>query len=101
MSAEEQPPTPLASVEVANAGSPPVPSSINMPDHAIRQSPWWQAYVRLGRPTLDWITNGMVVHAGIVRPALGKFELAYLLCVLTWAAAVYSIKTYEKKTGVA
>lgn len=97
----DQPDVPLASVEQPNGGKPPVPASINMPDHWLRQNAWYQAFVRLGRPTLDWITNAMVIHAGIIRPAKDKFDLAYLLAVLAWAAAVYSIKTYEKKQGVA
>lgn len=36
----------------------PIPASLAMPDHPIRQSRWYQLAVRLPRPAAEWITTG-------------------------------------------
>ena len=98
----ERPDLPLTTPEVPNSGAPPVPSTINMPDHEVRQSKMYQLYVRLARPTLDWITNAAVLWTMIVQPRFEhKFDIVAAGLSLTWAAAVYGIKTYEKTKGVA
>lgn len=81
---------------------PSPPASINMPDHEIRSNGWYQAYVRLARPTLDWVTVGAVAYHMVAQPFyMGKFDIVAAGLSLTWAAAVYGIKTYEKRAGVA
>lgn len=92
----------LQSVEVPNAGHPPVPSTINMPDHEVRQEKWFQIYVRLARPTLDWLTNAAVAWTMILQPwRFSKFDIAAAGMALAWAGTVYGIKTFEKTKGVA
>lgn len=77
-------------------------SSINMPDHSVRGNWAYQLYVRLGRPTLDWVTVAAVYYHMIAQPFyMGKFDALAAGMSLAWAAAVYGIKTYEKKVGVA
>lgn len=77
-------------------------NAINMPDHPIRVNAFYQAYVRLGRPTLDWVTVAAVFYHMIAQPYwMGKFDVVAAGMALAWAAAVYGIKTYEKKAGVA
>lgn len=97
-----EPAVPLASVEDPNAGKPPVPSTINMPDHEIRQQRWYQIYVRLGRPTLDWATIGWFVWCTVLEPLTRhRFDSTAVPMCLLWCAAVYGIKTVEKVKGVA
>ena len=84
------------------APKPAVPSSINMPDHEIRSRPWYQGYVRLARPSLDWATIAWFIWVTILQPVIdNKFDIVACGMCLAWCAAVYSIKTYEKKAGVA
>lgn len=93
---------PLQSVTEPNAGNPAVPSSINMPDHEVRQEKWFQIYVRLARPTLDWVTNAAVLWTMILQPWLfTKFDIAAASLSLAWAGTVYGLKTFEKTKGVA
>jgi hypothetical protein len=76
--------------------------AINMPDHPVRAAWAYQVYVRLARPTLDWVTVGAVAYHMIGQPFyMGKFDIVAAGLSLTWAAAVYGIKTYEKRAGVA
>jgi len=76
--------------------------AINMPDHGIRAHWAYQLFVRLARPTLDWVTVYAVAYHMFVQPFyMGKFDVVAAGLSLTWAAAVYGIKTYEKKAGVA
>ena len=89
-------------IDAAIVGAKPAPPGINMPDHEIRNAWWYQLYVRLGRPTLDWVTVGAVWYHMIAQPFwMGKFDVVAAGMALAWAAAVYGIKTYEKKAGVA
>lgn len=93
---------PLEPATEPNAGNPAVPASINMPDHEVRQAKWYQVYVRLARPTLDWATIAWFCWGTMVQPIIaGKFDIVAVGMCLAWCAAVYSIKTYEKKQGVA
>lgn len=79
-----------------------MPDSINMPDHPVRSAWAYQIYVRLARPTLDWVTVGAVAYHMMIQPFwMGKFDVVAAGMALAWAAAVYGIKTYEKKAGVA
>lgn len=79
-----------------------IPSSIPMPDSAIRMHWLYQVYVRLARPTLDWV--------GVLAAAWSLFvgDLLRLpmddgtrIIVLGFVAALYSIRTVEKTKGVA
>jgi len=91
-------------VQIDNVSVEPkaTPAGISMPDHAVRMSVSYQLYVRLGRPTLDWVTVGAVYYHMIAQPFwMGKFDVVAAGMSLAWAAAVYGIKTYEKKAGVA
>ncbi len=79
-----------------------VSSAIVTPDSAIRSAPLYQCYVRLARPTLDWVTTGAVAWVLILQPVItGKMDLGATVATLAWAASVYGIKTYEKRTGIA
>lgn len=96
------PEVPLASVEVGNAGNPSVPSSINMPDHEVRQAKWYQIFVRLARPTLDWATIGWFVWCTIMEPVIkDRFDSTAVPMCLVWCATVYGFKFAEKIKGVA
>lgn len=76
--------------------------AINMPDHAIRTSRWYQVYVRLARPTLDWATIAWFAWVTMAQPAFRhQFDIVACGMALVWCAAVYGIKTYEKTKGVA
>jgi hypothetical protein len=98
----DEPEVPLASATDANASTPAVPSTINMPDHWVRQAAAYQLYVRLARPTLDWITNGVVVWCMVLQPwLLDKFDVAAAGMSLAWAGTVYGFKFAEKVKGVA
>lgn len=97
-----EPEVPLATVEVPNAGTPPVPSTINMPDHEVRQARWYQVYVRLARPTLDWATLAWFCWVTMIQPILtGHFDGVACGMSLAWCATIYGVKTFEKTKGVA
>lgn len=98
----DEPDAPLASPMDANAGTPPVPSTINMPDSLIRQHAAYQLYVRLARPTLDWATVSWLVWVTIVEPwTFRSFNPAACGMAIGWAATVYGFKFAEKVKGVA
>lgn len=79
-----------------------VSSAIAMPDHPIRQARWYQVFVRLARPTLDWIGNIGAAYALFFGHLIGKsMDDAYALIVLTFVGALYGVRTYEKQKGVA
>jgi hypothetical protein len=99
MADEDQP---LASASDPNAASPAVPASINMPDSAIRQHWFYQLFVRLPRPALDWFTAFSVLWCLVIQPwAMGRFDPIATGLTLTWAATVYGFKFAEKIKGVA
>lgn len=77
-------------------------ANINMPDHEVRMRPWYQIYVRLARPSLDWITNAGVAYSILIGPAVGdRPPDGFVVIVLGWATVVYGLKSYEKVKGVA
>ncbi|API60525.1 hypothetical protein BSL82_15580 [Tardibacter chloracetimidivorans] len=77
-------------------------TTINLPDHPVRQSRWYQIYARLARPTLDWVTVGSVSYVGIIGPWTGNaVSEGYLVQILMFATATFGIRTYEKVKGVA
>lgn len=90
-------------VSVEEQAARPVPASIPMPDHPIRQSRWYQMFERLWRPTLGWVACPCAVaYVCIIAPALGHpLGEGYLVQVLTFAGGVYGLKTYERVKGVA
>lgn len=76
--------------------------AINMPDHPVRQARWYQIYVRLARPSLDWATLAWFCWVTMAQPMLLRtFDIVACGMALAWCAAVYSVKTYEKTKGVA
>ena len=80
----------------------PIPDSIPMPDSPIRQKAWYQAYVRLARPTAEWVTAGGLLYAFIVGPAIAQpLAEGYLVQVLLFAGGIFSVRAYEKVKGVA
>lgn len=93
---------PLVPPDEANAGAPPVPGAINLPDHGVRQALWYQIYVRLARPTLDWATIAWFTWVTMLEPLVkDRFDaIAAPMCLL-WCGTVYGIRTYEKTKGVA
>lgn len=80
----------------------PIPATIPMPDHPIRQTAWYQAFVRLARPTAEWVTAGGLFYAFIVGPAIDKpLDEGYLVQVLLFAGSIFGIRAFEKVKGVA
>lgn len=72
-----------------------------MPDHPIRKHPLYQAFVRLPRPALEWVTVGGVAYACILGPAIGRpLEEGYLVQVLLFAGALFGIRAFEHVRGV-
>lgn len=92
---------PVEQVVVEAPAAIPV-GKINMPDHEVRQARWYQVYVRLARPSLDWITNAGVLYSIVIGPAAGdRPPDGFVMIVLGWAGVVYGIKSFEKVKGVA
>jgi len=80
----------------------PIPATIPMPDHPIRQTRWFQIYVRLARPTAEWVTAGGLLYAFIVGPAIMRpLDEGYLVQVLLFAGSIFGIRAFEKVKGVA
>ena len=77
-------------------------SSINMPDHEVRTARWYQLYVRMARPTLDWATLAWFIWVTLAQPLFQKsFDIAACGMCLGWCATVYGFKFAEKIKGVA
>lgn len=92
----------MADVAEPNASVPAVPSTINMPDHWIRQTVLFQLFVRLARPSLDWATVSWLIWCAIIQPAhFGKFDITATGMCMAWCATVYGFKFTEKIKGVA
>lgn len=73
-----------------------------MPDHPIRQKRWYQVFVRLARPTLDWIGNIGAAYALFIGHWFATpMPDTYALIVLTFVGGLYGVRTYEKQKGVA
>jgi len=80
----------------------PIPATIPMPDHPIRQTRWFQIYVRLARPTAEWVTAGGLLYAFIVGPAIMRpLAEGYLVQVLLFAGGIFGVRAFEKVKGVA
>ena len=80
----------------------PIPASIPMPDHPIRQAAWFQIVVRLARPAAEWVTAAGLLYAFIIGPALGRpLEEGYLVQVLLFAGGIFGVRAFEKVKGVA
>lgn len=80
----------------------PVPASIPMPDSAVREKWWYQIYVRLARPTLDWVGVGGAAWSLGLSDWLDKpMPDGTRIIVLGFVAALYGVRTFEKAKGVA
>lgn len=80
----------------------PIPASIPMPDSAVRQTKLFQLYVRLARPTLDWVGVAAAAWSLFVGDWWDKpMAEGTRIIVLGFVAALYGIRTFEKTKGVA
>lgn len=85
----------------AEAGRP-IPASIPMPDSAVREQWWYQLYVRLARPTLDWVGVGAAAYnMGLCDFLLRPVPDTTRVIVLLFVGALYGVRTAEKMRGVA
>lgn len=85
----------------AEAGRP-IPASIPMPDSAIRETWPFQLYVRLARPTLDWVGVGAAAYnLGLCDFLSRPVPDTTRIVVLAFVGALYGLKTVEKMRGVA
>lgn len=79
-----------------------IPSSINLPDHPVRQEWWYQIFARLARPTLDWIGCAGAAWSLFVGDWAGQpMEDGTRIIVLGFVAGLHGVRTYEKTKGVA
>ncbi|MFC0204743.1 hypothetical protein [Novosphingobium soli] len=86
----------------AEMAARPIPATIPMPDHPVRQTAWFQAYVRLARPTAEWVTAGGLLYAFVVGPTIERpLAEGYLVQVLLFAGGIFGIRAFEKVKGVA
>ncbi|MBP6031237.1 MAG: hypothetical protein KA533_07400 [Sphingobium sp.] len=75
---------------------------IAMPDHPIRRNRWFQMFVRLPRPALEWVTVASVGYAGIIGPAIQRpLGDGYLVQILLFAGGLFGVRALEKIKGVA
>lgn len=75
---------------------------IPMPDSPIRQRTWYQIYARLARPTLDWIGCAGAAWSLFLGDWIGRpMEDGTRIIVLGFVGALYGVRTYEKRAGVA
>lgn len=89
-------------VSVEEKAARPIPASIPMPDHEVRQARWYQVLVRLPRPALDWIGAAGAAWSLFLGDVLGQpMPETTRLIVLGFVAALFGIRTYEKVKGVA
>lgn len=80
----------------------PVPASIPMPDASLRTHWAYQLYVRLARPTLDWIGVFGAAWSLFLGDHFGKpMPDGTRIIVLGFVAALYGVRTFEKTKGVA
>jgi hypothetical protein len=80
----------------------PIPASIPMPDAPLRSHWSYQLYVRLARPTLDWVgVAGAAWSLGLSDAVKMPMEDGTRIIVLGFVAALYGIRTFEKTKGVA
>lgn len=75
---------------------------IATPDHPVRQTKAFQLFVRLARPTHDWLVAFGVGWAVLFGPALNiLLPDGYLVQVLLYSGATFGVRTLEKVKGVA
>lgn len=80
----------------------PISPTIPMPDHEVRQRAWFQVYVRLARPTAEWVTAAGLLYAFVIGPSIGQpLGDGYLVQVLLFAGAIFGFRSFEKVKGVA
>src|SRR3546814_3889402 len=81
-------------VETTENAARPIPASIPMPDHPIRHTRWWQMFVRLPRPALEWVTVGGIGYALIIGPAIQRSEehTSELQSLMRISYAVFCLK---------
>jgi hypothetical protein len=80
----------------------PIPATIPMPDHPVRQTTLFQIYVRLARPTAEWVTALGLFYAFVLGPLIDKpLDEGYLVQVLLFAGSIFGIRAFEKVKGVA
>lgn len=73
-----------------------------LPDHPIRATWGWQAFVRLPRPMLDWVATASAAWALALSDAVGRpMGEAERIIALGFIAALYGVRTFEKTKGVA
>lgn len=75
--------------------------SIPTPDSPIRKRGWWQIYVRLARPTLDWVGVAAGAWALFVCDVVEKpMDEGTRIIVLGFVAGLHGIRTFEAVKGV-
>lgn len=79
-----------------------IPASIPMPDSPLRLKWWYQAYVRLARPTLDWVGVAGAAWSLFVGDWLAHpMDDSARIIVLGFIAALHGVRSFEKVRGVA
>lgn len=90
----------MATARTTKAAAPP--ASIPMPDSPVRSKYWYQIFVRLARPTLDWVGVAGAAWSLFVGDWLDKpMADGTRIIVLGFVAALYGVRTFEKAKGVA
>src|SRR3546814_9129715 len=69
-----------------------------MPDHPIRHTRWWQMFVRLPRPALEWVTVGGIGYALIIGPAIQRpLGDGYLSQALLFAGGLFGVRAFRSE----
>lgn len=80
----------------------PIPASIPMPDSPVRLNYAYQMFVRLARPSLDWIGNlGALWALGLCDLLSRPMSDATRIITLGFVGGLYATRTVEKRMGVA
>lgn len=80
----------------------PIPASIPLPDSEVRTRTWYQIYSRLARPTLDWVGVAAAAYAlGLCDFLARPLDDGTRIITLGFVAALYGVRTAEKRMGVA
>lgn len=75
--------------------------SIATPDSPIRKRWWWQMYVRLARPTLDWVGVAAGAWALFLCEVFdNRMDDGTRIIVLGFVAGLHGIRTFEAVKGV-
>src|SRR3546814_2674654 len=76
-------------------------SDVCSSDLPIRHTRWWQMFVRLPRPALEWVTVGGIGYALIIGPAIQRpLGDGYLSQALLFAGGLFGVRAFEKVKGV-